>query len=390
MTLIDESFVETLLNMSESDVLDFKRDQYPFAGASDEAKSEIVKDVLAFANAWKTDDAHIVVGVDETPGGRATVVGVDKHLKDADLQQLVNSKTNTPVAFEYVPITIDNLSVGIVRIRRTQQRPCFLKRAFGKLQPNIVYIRRGSSTAEADPAEIARMGTSLIDSRRTPQLTLELADPKERTVYGAAASITSTVLRGGVPRALAMPGALDESLSSMKRFREMMRPVTTRSPWTEPDPEKLLAYKKEMALLARLGFCVKNMGTTLAEDARVLVQIPKHDGLNIVDALPERPRGLEASFGFIGRVVPASAMMTKVSDRGDHWEITARLGKIQPDATAWSKPFWMSSSYPHATSFTARLFGDNIPKPIDAPFRIDIEVKHGHVADVSDYADDDE
>ena len=36
----------------------------------------MVKDILAMANAWKTSDAYVLVGVDENPGGRARVVGV--------------------------------------------------------------------------------------------------------------------------------------------------------------------------------------------------------------------------------------------------------------------------------------------------------------------------
>jgi hypothetical protein len=54
--------IETLLNMSESASLDFKRDQYPLAGASDEQKSELVKDIVAFANAWKSGSSVAEVG----------------------------------------------------------------------------------------------------------------------------------------------------------------------------------------------------------------------------------------------------------------------------------------------------------------------------------------
>jgi hypothetical protein len=59
MTPIDANFVETLLNMSESDTLDFKQEQYPLANATPEQEGELVKDILAFANAWKRSDAHM-------------------------------------------------------------------------------------------------------------------------------------------------------------------------------------------------------------------------------------------------------------------------------------------------------------------------------------------
>ena len=63
--------MEELLHEEETETLDFKRNQYLFAGASDDDKSEIVKDVLAFANAWRRTDAYILIGVQEVKGGEA-------------------------------------------------------------------------------------------------------------------------------------------------------------------------------------------------------------------------------------------------------------------------------------------------------------------------------
>jgi hypothetical protein len=39
-----------LLNEDENTSLDFKRDQYLFEGATDEQRSEVLKDMLAFTN----------------------------------------------------------------------------------------------------------------------------------------------------------------------------------------------------------------------------------------------------------------------------------------------------------------------------------------------------
>lgn len=378
MTLLDPSLVETLLNMSESDVLDFKRDQYPLAGASDEEKSELVKDVLAFANAWKTDDAHVVIGANENPGGRAHVVGVGGHINDADLQQLVNSKTNVPVSFEYLSIAVDGLPVGVIRIRKAQVRPVFLRRPFGRLRANVVYVRRGSSTAEADPTEIARMGAAAASTvANVPQLSLDLGDPEGRTILGSHATVRSMVLEERPPpppvpdyvrNALGAQFALAEQIRSMSR--------ATKFSMNRVDPEKLAAYRKELGLLVRLGFCVKNTGKILVADARVLVEIPKHEGLRVLDELPDRPRGpldLPEVVSLASHLRPRTRT-TSVDDCGDHWEIDARLGKIQPDATVWSLPFWLGSPVPLHLPLVARVFGDNIAPPIDVPVTIAVEV----------------
>jgi len=156
MTLMEE-----LLNEDESSTLDFKRDQYPFDKASDEQKSELLKDILAFANAWRRTDAYILVGVEDVKGGRSNVVGITSHFDDARIQQFVNSKTNRPVTFSYEIFPIEGVQVGIFYFP-LQDRPIYLKKDFGKLKQREVYIRRGSSTDTADPDEIAKMGTLKI------------------------------------------------------------------------------------------------------------------------------------------------------------------------------------------------------------------------------------
>ncbi len=384
MTLLDPSLVETLLNMSESSVLDFKRDQYPLAGASDEEKSELVKDVLAFANAWKTDDAHVVIGANENPGGRAHVFGVGEHLNDADLQQLVNSKTNVPVSFEYLSIAVDGLPVGVIRIREAQERPVFLRRPFGRLRANVVYVRRGSSTAEADPTEIARMGAaSASTATNIPQLSLDLGDPEGRTILGTQATVRSMVLEER-PAPPPVPdyvrNALGASLAVVEQVRAAMAPTSELS-MNRVDPRKVAAHKKELGLLVRLGFCVRNIGQVLVADAHVLVEVPKHDELRVLDELPDPPRDpldISGAVSFTSHLRPPS---TSVDDCGDHWEIDARLGKIQPGATVWSLPFWLGSPVALDLALVARVFGDNIPTPIDVPLTVAIRIEEGWLDD---------
>jgi hypothetical protein len=164
--------IEALLWEDESTTLDFKQTQYPFTGATPDQKSEIIKDILAFANAFRRDDAYILLGVQDNQGGRATITGVSNHLDDAHLQQLVNTKTNRPVEFSYHALTIDGQQVGTIRIPR-QQRPTYLKKSYGKLQAETVYLRHGSSTSTASLEEIARMGTDQqpSDQRYNPEIT---------------------------------------------------------------------------------------------------------------------------------------------------------------------------------------------------------------------------
>ncbi len=179
MSLTPDLF-EQLLHQEEGTGLDFKRDQYAFKGVPKDVQSELLKDILAFANTLRRSSAYILIGVEEVKGGRSKVVGVQTHLDDADLQQFVNSKTQPPVDFTYFPFRTEGVEVGIIEIP-VQKRPIYPKRTFGKVMENIVYIRRGSSTMIATPDEIIQMGieSASLASGIVPQHVPESADSNE-------------------------------------------------------------------------------------------------------------------------------------------------------------------------------------------------------------------
>ena len=153
----DIESLESMLNMEEGTTLDFKRKQYRFNKATDEDQSELLKDILAFANTQRYRTAYILVGVEEVKGGRSEVVGVDDHLDDANLHQFVNYKTNRPVVFSYFPFRVEEKEIGVLDIP-IQNRPIYTLNRFGKVKANTVYLRDGSSTRPASPDEIASMG----------------------------------------------------------------------------------------------------------------------------------------------------------------------------------------------------------------------------------------
>jgi predicted HTH transcriptional regulator len=139
---------------------------YRIRGATDEEKSKLLKDILSFANTHRKADAYILIGVQEVKGGRSEVVGISEDIDDADLQQLINSKTNRRINFSYKATQYNEFKVGIIHIPvQIQERPFFSTRDFGIIRKNEVYIRQGSSNAIATPDEIiSMMGRKDIDN----------------------------------------------------------------------------------------------------------------------------------------------------------------------------------------------------------------------------------
>lgn len=173
---MDKAFFERLLYEEEGVTLDFKREQYRFSKATKEEKSELLKDILGFANAWRRSDAYILIGVEDARGGRSNVIGIADHLDDHSLQQFVNNLTNRPVRFRYEAFGYEEKQVGIICIE-DQSRPIHLKGDYGKLKKNEVYVRRGSSTDPTKPAlpdEIAQMGQASVP--QAAELVVEFAE----------------------------------------------------------------------------------------------------------------------------------------------------------------------------------------------------------------------
>lgn len=160
---MNEQLLNRLRYKSEGTDIDFKSKQYAFAGANEFEKSEILKDVLAMANAWREGPAYILLGFLDQRPHPAEVVGISSNIDDSTLQEFVNSKVKPNLTFRYEEHLYCGKTVGVITIPK-QKRPFFVSKAYGKLKPNIVYVRRGSSTDEADPTEVGDM--VLADSGR--------------------------------------------------------------------------------------------------------------------------------------------------------------------------------------------------------------------------------
>ena len=159
--MITASEIERACEEGESNRLDFKSELYSFEKASDHQKSELLKDILAFANARRSAPAFILCGVEKDDSGAMYVSGVPLNdvPDEASIQQFVNSKTNKELPFHTYPVKCaEDRYVWVVEIDVClSDRPYYLKNAFGKLPQYCVPIRQGSSTRFATPDDVYKM-----------------------------------------------------------------------------------------------------------------------------------------------------------------------------------------------------------------------------------------
>lgn len=155
--------LNSLRYKSEGTDIDFKSEQYRFVNGSDENKAEMLKDILAVANAWRDGTGYILLGFRDRRPHPAEVVGISSSIDDASLQQFVHGKVKPKLTFTYEEHIYEGKTVALIAIPK-QKRTFYLAKPFGKLKSNVVYVRRGSSTDEAEPPEIAAM--TVADSGR--------------------------------------------------------------------------------------------------------------------------------------------------------------------------------------------------------------------------------
>jgi hypothetical protein len=358
---MDSDLLEALLNEDESSTLDFKRDQYLFEGASKEQKSELLKDILAFSNAWRRTNAYILTGVEEVQGGRNIIIGVTDHLSESDLQQFVNSKTNRPVIFSYRGFPFEGKQIGVIDIP-LQERPIFLKKDYGKLKKGTVYIRRGGSTAIASPDEVAKMGAT-VATGEIPILDLQFADVETYTELGRNIQLESVLLD--------LP---DESQIPMIETNTLISSVVSVNASYYRDFARYLFWA---SALKPIGFVLRNTGSTLAVNARLEIAKLQEEGFLFVGIsdYPSRPKYRKSIADLADLPTGLFGDHVTVAERGNKWHILAELGSVQPKAAVWSGIFYVGSRKPDPIELEAVVYADNLPDPLKVSLTITIIAK---------------
>jgi Putative DNA-binding domain len=362
-----QELAESLLYEEEGPTLDFKRDQYRFDGASDKEKGELLKDILAFANTWRRADAFIYVGAEEIKGGRSKVVGVACDLDDAKLQQFVNSKTNRPIEFSYRALEAEGRRIALIHVP-VQQRPTYLKKDYGDVRKETVYLRRGSSTAIATPDESARMGVA--DSgrlERAPILGAYLVAGMHQEVIDK--SVTLNVLNLKIPTESEFPRYGDRHFGAIS----VLSPGTNAKFYWE--------YAKWLEMTRRfkaVHLAVRNIGGSVARDVKLIIAVKKDaEDIEMCEKgdLPRKP----SPTTFDSALLEPRSIFNKPDVRcaatPDGWRVEAHLGKIQAMDTAISTDvLCIGASTTAEVSMEVEIFADELTCPVREQLSLRLEV----------------
>ncbi len=366
---------ESLLYEEEGTEIDFKKEQYPFVNATDDDKSELLKDIIGFANAWRRSKAYILIGVEEVRGDKSIVIGIaaSEQLDDHSLQQFVNSIVNKPVHFQYRAFTYEGKQVGIIVLDEDQPRPIYLKRNYGKLEMEKVYVRWGSSTNLTRPAsldEIARMGAGR--PRERAELKVEFAEVDRDNSIGTSVQMECEFC--DVPEQKDIPKLPDS--------REY--PFGIKTDYLRVHNENYYRELAEYEFMTRLcrptRITVTNVGGVAAQNVRLEVVVPMGIGLMPVEYLPKKPA--KESYGGVDMshaIRPAFRRdpgEVEIDRNDDRFRIEIDCKDLQPGRQVWSDKFYVGMARSGDYPLHGRVFADNLPTPQEFSLTIKADVKN--------------
>ena len=362
--MLSETLLEELRFKGEGSDLDYKAERYPFAGAGNDDKSEMLKDILAFANAHRDGPAYILLGFKDIPPHPAEVVGLSSEgaVDDSRLQQFVNSKLNSKLEFRYEEGLFGDRHVAVISIPK-QRRPFYLTKDYGKLTKDTVYVRRGSSTDIASPDEIARMGTT----RGEVNALLEFQTPENEPLPNEFER-----------RFLHFP----EDLPSLRPDRNAFMVTTFRV--NEDYYREGAAYHSSWNRVVPARLVLSNQSEFSLGDAHleVVVRCPEGETVSLLraDEMPDIPDSTyyplaNAHFEHAGQAV-------KVDDKGKLPVAHVALGTIRPGQTMRAEEdIAILPSGPGVYSILVRILANEIPTPLLAEHRFEVT---GAVTSVSE------
>lgn len=262
---MNDEQLNVLRYKSEGPDIDFKQTQYRFIGGSEEDKAELLKDILAMANAWRSGTGYILLGLKDQRPHPAEVVGITESVDDARVQQFVHGKVKPKLTFKYEEHLYDGKTVGVISIPK-QKRAFYLAHAYGKLKSNVVYVRRGSTTDEAEPPEIAAM-ISEDAGRGKVQLDLSVLTPDNKPLPECVAL-----------KYLTFPPKLPDYESPPERLGAFE--MSARSMWHDNKDfwREYADFARVNAALVEMKFVLKNRSETSLSNAKLEVSVEPLDG----------------------------------------------------------------------------------------------------------------
>ncbi len=292
---------------NESTGVDFKATQY-----RKDAFAELLRDVIAMANANVAGPRYLILGVKLRPGGDRDILGVapDNFVDSATYQQLIHNNVEPELSIEYAPFQIDALQVGVLEIAECDDPPYMMRKDFSPLQRGECWVRKGTQRVRFARPDFDRIvarigerggftGALRITFEGSSSTSIQLPSVGQHPLPSARAAerIRGVLARRQLPGTF---GDIHRLLSATgSTYGILGRPVPYESRSTEQLEKNLSEVRKDYAEADKYELCelraakvnleILNESDAYLEDATVELEFPALDGLQVVDEPAHKP-----------------------------------------------------------------------------------------------------
>ncbi|MDO7854435.1 AlbA family DNA-binding domain-containing protein [Hymenobacter convexus] len=381
---------------------------------------DLLKDIMAMANAALEEDRYIVVGVKHYPNSERAFLGIEEFMDDATYYQLVHSNIEPDIQFEYFHVEVADKKVGVFRIYQCDNQPYLMKKDTKSLRRGDGFIRKGTSQMR-----LMRSDLDKIFAKRqvAPDLAAKLDAVFE--VDGQPSTRLTPVLDSGLPSASAARSIrraiADKELSAAEREAKKQEMLEKKLPGymvfniMESNPvfaqmaemsawasgRELPYEKRDLATLKedlesvkktyqaadlyylyeerarKINLRISNHGEQYIENCSVEIRIKKSCPFVVADAVYPKPEH-HSPFKALGLNGPSLEKINypRVTETPESYVIKAHLGDLRHNFTTLALKEPARLTLPMNSSgqleVTLTLFGKNLPKPYVKTLLVDI------------------
>ncbi len=288
--------------------LDFKAIQY-----KKEKHSELLKDIVAMANADIQGERLVIVGIKHKPNGEKEFLPIqtDEFIDVSTYQQLIHENIEPELSISYEPYNYEGNLLGILKLQGCIEQPYMLKKDYGKLKRGDCFIRKGTIQMN-----VTRFDLERIYSRRyfnnpfTDKIELGFSDSK----FSSEIDVKPLIIKNLELRSDRESKKIKEAIESKKNESELEKAYLATSSLASVMPLQAVPYKNrsistlhnslknikkdyekddyyEICELHsfKLNIDILNKATEYIEDASVELEIMKEEGFFISTEILEKP-----------------------------------------------------------------------------------------------------
>ncbi|PFR14227.1 AlbA family DNA-binding domain-containing protein [Bacillus cereus] len=377
----------------EGTKLDFKREQY-----RKEKYKDLIKDIMAMANAPVEGKRYIVTGVKDLPSGTKEYFSIpEKEFVDqATYQQIIRENVEPSIDFSYYSVEVQDGLLGVFEIDNCTNPPYMMRKDFNGLNKGDCFVRRGSQQermTRRDLDEILSFKSKFnfngkiaigFNKNLDKKITIAAIKDAELPSQEARREIEeileerkfkekfglSTIDRLGLRTSLLYTAS--ESVPYEERSTETLRRNLERIDETYYEQDRFHIGEE---LSEKLNLVLRNDGDKYLEDVSVQFKIPSSCGVKVMDRIHRNPNtGVKYALVTTSVVPSRYPHVEKVEeffiikstiDNLKHHQYTEAFGKEL-------RVFFGQDTSKQVITCLYTIYAKNLPSPIFGELEIEV------------------